>query len=360
MKRLLLLSLCMLMLGAVSLIAQEQEEVIDEELDMEWVSDWRDPRMKQLEEIARKLELLMNQHVNVSSAAIYEVSYSSQIDANFRQTALSKIYQVFSRVPDFYAARCDECFQIRTKVSGNTLRVSRGIADPEYRRRIAMRMEADGFMKVVISQVDDQISVAIEIYGAKNGQLLFSEVVAGTPPLPEPNGFDFHVGQMQFDVKFDSKEAKLSRSEPYKVPIFVFGKSYEVLDHWYFSGDVTLLADISKKDEKAPKVVGGFSGLAFFGKSIYDFINIGNNDNVSFGLITGVGQWLSPQLKFPLLYTVGLRMMMSKVFLFNFEYFSTDVKGAKSTYTDPDTKQEFEDVQASLNSITTISLGIRF
>ena len=372
MKRELFTILCILFFSAMSLMAQEQaepevspqeekiEEVIEKVPEGGWKSKWNDPRMRQLEEIADQLEALMNKHVKISSAAVYEVRFSPQIGQNFRQAALSKMYQVFSRVPDFYAARCDECFQIRTKVSGNTLRVSRGIADPEYRRKIAMRMNTEGFMKIIISQVDQQISVAIEIYGAKNGQLLFSEVVAGTPPIPEPNAFDLYVGQMKFDVKFESKTLNYSHTQPYQLPTIAFGKSYQILEHWYFSGDITILADVGQKDDKIPKVTGGFTSLAFYGKSIYDFINIGVNDNVSFGLITGIGQWLSPQLKFPVLYSVGLRMMMGRAFLFNFEYLSTEIKEVKSTYTQPDTEEEIKDVKASISSATSISLGIRF
>ncbi len=354
-----------LLVWSTILFAQEQEEVIpDSETENSseegWKSKWNDPRMRQLEEISGKLETLMNKQVNVSSAAVYEVRFSPQIDKNFRQAALSKMYQVFSRVPDFYAARCDECFQIRTKVSGNTLRVSRGIADPEHRRKIARRMNTEGFMKIIISQVDQQLSVAIEIYGAKNGQLLFSEVVAGTPPIPEPNAFDLYVGQMRFDVAFESESADFSETQTYQLPTLTFGKSYQILEHWYFTGDISILADISQKEEDAPEVTGGFSGLAFYGRSIYDFINIGVNDNVSFGLITGIGQWLSPQLKFPVLYAVGLRMMMGRTFLFNFEYISTEIKEVQATYTDPETEEEVEDMKASVNSATSVSLGIRF
>ena len=368
MKTRLLSILCYCIFGQVLLFAQDTEQgknvntqpdiPIETPVVDEWQSLWRDSRMTQIEEIAMKLERLMTQNVTIKSAAVYEVSFLGNIGQDFRQTALSKIYQVFSRVPNFYAARCDECFQIRTQISGNTLRVSRGIADPVYRRKIALRMNAEGFMKVVIAENEEQLSVAIEIYDAKNGQLVFSEMVSATPVIPEPSAFDLNVGQMQFSAKFKSESANISKMQTYQIPTISFGKSYRILENWYFSGDITIIADIAEKDQNAPAISGGLNSLAFYGKSIYNFVSIGQDRNITFGFIAGLGQWLSPQLKFPILISTGFRMMMGKMFLFNFEYVVTDIKDVKSVYNDDGTN--IDDMKASINSATNISLGIRF
>ena len=165
---------------------------------------WKDPQIAQLEELTRKLvDSVQSMGSKISSVAISNISYGDTLPSSFRKVATARLQQTLTSQKKLKVSVCEACSQIRTNISGSFLKISRGIADDKFRRETAKELNVNGFLDIALFTSKGQLSISLNAYDAKNGEIVFSKIVTGRPPK---SGSYIHAfyGKMTVPIKFTS------------------------------------------------------------------------------------------------------------------------------------------------------------
>ena len=277
---------------------------------------WKDRQISQLEQLTPSLvESVQSMQKKISSVAISSISYGDALPSSFRKVATARLQQTLTSLIKLKVSVCESCSQIRTDISGSFLKISRGIADDKYRREIAKELEVDGFLDIaVFTSEGDQLSISLNAYEAKGGEIVFSKIVTGTPPK---SGSYIHVfyGKMSVPITFTSSGSVVTVEHQARV---IGGeKMVRLTDDWSFTGGGSMLSD--DNSNLTDKYESSITGFLIDGTISYDVFNFGG-EQVSFSLLGGLGMMTVTPFNNPSYFKTGFSFSVAEQLTLNYHY----------------------------------------
>ena len=203
---------------------------------------WKDQQIAQLEELTWKLvDSVQSMGSKISSVAISNISYGDTLPSSFRKVATARLQQTLTSQKKLKVSVCEACSQIRTDISGSYLKISRGIADDKFRREIAKELNVNGFLDIALFTSKGQLSISLNAYEAKNGEIVFSKIVTGRPPK---SGSYIHAfyGKMTVPILFTS-ESSGQITVDHQATVLGGEKMIRLADDWSLTGGASFLSD---------------------------------------------------------------------------------------------------------------------
>ena len=333
-----------LLLGAYSsLFAQSKQgvtdkgdEVVAEQPAMIAPSDqpgapsynmWNDPLYYQFErmmpELAKSIGRLDSR---ISTLAVTDLDFSPGLSEEFRKVAGAKLYgQLLMENPKLKLIKCNECNMIRSEINNGILTVSRGLANKEDRLKLAQKIGVQGFMNAMVIEDQRQLTIVVNVYDAEEGRIILSDVITGVP-VAETTYWNFFAGQLLIPIKLASLNKEVDHSA------ILLGTEYSkrFAESWVITTNFAAYADNnSKLADKATLALG----FMFDGTIGWEALSFMNND-ASFLLMTGIGQFLSTQFNFSIYGKLGIKIILNKLLTFNMSYLSfseTNIEAPDST-----------------------------
>ncbi|MDG1178060.1 MAG: hypothetical protein P8O73_07195 [SAR324 cluster bacterium] len=279
---------------------------------------WKDRQISQLEQLTPSLvESVQSMQKKISSVAISSISYGDALPSSFRKVATARLQQTLTSLIKLKVSVCESCSQIRTDISGSFLKISRGIADDKYRREIAKELEVDGFLDIaVFTSEGDQLSISLNAYEAKGGEIVFSKIVTGTPPK---SGSYIHVfyGKMNVPITFTSSTSGSVVTVEHQSRVFGGEKMVRLTDDWSFTGGGAMLSD--DNSNLTDKYESSITGFLIDGTISYDVFNFGG-EQVSFSLIGGLGMMTVAPFNNPSYFKTGFSFSVAEQLTLNYHY----------------------------------------
>ena len=279
---------------------------------------WKDRQISQLEQLTPSLvESVQSMQKKISSVAISSISYGDALPSSFRKVATARLQQTLTSLIKLKVSVCESCSQIRTDISGSFLKISRGIADDKYRREIAKELEVDGFLDIaVFTSEGDQLSISLNAYEAKGGEIVFSKIVTGTPPK---SGSYIHVfyGKMNVPITFTSSTSGSIVTVEHQSRVFGGEKMVRLTDDWSFTGGGAMLSD--DNSNLTDKYESSITGFLIDGTISYDVFNFGG-EQVSFSLIGGLGMMTVTPFNNPSYFKTGFSFSVAEQLTLNYHY----------------------------------------
>ena len=277
---------------------------------------WKDRQISQLEQLTPSLvESVQSMQKKISSVAISSISYGDALPSSFRKVATARLQQTLTSLIKLKVSVCESCSQIRTDISGSFLKISRGIADDKYRREIAKELEVEGFLDIaVFTSEGDQLSISLNAYEAKGGEIVFSKIVTGTPPK---SGSYIHVfyGKMNVPITFTSSGSVVTVEHQSRV--LGGEKMVRLTDDWSFTGGGAMLSD--DNSNLTDKYESSITGFLIDGTISYDVFNFGG-EQVSFSLIGGLGMMTVTPFNNPSYFKTGFSFSVAEQLTLNYHY----------------------------------------
>ncbi len=278
---------------------------------------WSDPLFYQFEkmmpELARSIGRLDSR---ISTLAVTDLDFSQGLDESFKKVAGAKLYgQLLMENPKLKLIKCDECNMIRSEINNGILTVSKGLASKEERQKLAKKIGVQGFMNAMIIEDQRQLTIVVNVYDAEEGRIILSDVITGVP-VSETTYWNFYAGQMTIPI------ALASPSETVEHSALLIGTEYSkrFSESWIITTHFGLFMDNNDKLEYKETLDGG---MMFDGSVGWEALSFMNND-VSFILVAGIGQFLSTQFNFALYGKFGLKVIVNKLLTFNMHYLTFD------------------------------------
>ena len=328
MKRVFLLFLCIFCFPALSIAQQGQgitddgnEVILEDESTMvpaeqstaETYNMWGDPLYYQFEkmmpELARSIGRLDSR---ISTLAVTELDFSPNLNEEFRKVASAKLYgQLLMENPKLKLIKCNECNMIRSEVKNGILTVSRGLATKEDRLQLAQKIGVQGFMSAMIIEDERQLTIVVNVYDAEEGRIILSDVITGVP-VAETTYWNFYGGQLLIPIDMDTPDETVEHSA------ILAGAEYSkrFSESWIIATNFGIYTDNNSKLENKETLT---FGMMFDGSIGWEALSFMNND-ASFILMTGIGQFLSPQFNFSIYGKAGLKIILNKLLTFNMFY----------------------------------------
>ncbi len=279
---------------------------------------WKDRQISQLEQLTPSLvESVQSMQKKISSVAISSISYGDALPSSFRKVATARLQQTLTSLIKLKVSVCESCSQIRTDISGSFLKISRGIADDKYRREIAKELEVEGFLDIaVFTSEGDQLSISLNAYEAKGGEIVFSKIVTGTPPK---SGSYIHVfyGKMNVPITFTSSTSESVVTVEHQSRVFGGEKMVRLTDDWSFTGGGAMLSD--DNSNLTDKYESSITGFLIDGTISYDVFNFGG-EQVSFSLIGGLGMMTVTPFNNPSYFKTGFSFSVAEQLTLNYHY----------------------------------------
>ena len=279
---------------------------------------WKDRQISQLEQLTPSLvESVQSMQKKISSVAISSISYGDALPSSFRKVATARLQQTLTSLIKLKVSVCESCSQIRTDISGSFLKISRGIADDKYRREIAKELEVDGFLDIaVFTSEGDQLSISLNAYEAKGGEIVFSKIVTGTPPK---SGSYIHVfyGKMNVPITFTSSTSGSVVTVEHQSRVFGGEKMVRLTDDWSFTGGGAMLSD--DNSNLTDKYESSITGFLIDGTINYDVFNFGG-EQVSFSLLGGLGMMTVTPFNNPSYFKTGFSFSVAEQLTLNYHY----------------------------------------
>ena len=291
---------------------------------------WKDQQIAQLEELTWKLvDSVQNMGSKISSVAISNISFGDTLPSSFRKVATARLQQTLTSQKKLKVSVCEACGQIRTNISGSFLKISRGIADDSFRREIAKELSVNGFLDIALFTSKGQLSISLNAYEVKNGEIVFSKIVTGRPPK---SGSYIHVfyGKMMVPIKFTSDTSGVTTVE-HQARVLGGEKMVRLADDWSLTGGASLLSDDnSNLTDKYEKAITGF---LIDGTVGYDLFNFGG-DQVAFGLIAGLGMMTVTPFSNPSYFKTGFTISVAEQLTLGYHYLAmlTTDESATASY----------------------------
>ena len=306
--RKLLLMQCIFALNMNTALAEELSDYVF----------WKDPQIAQLEELTWKLvDSVQNMQSKISSVAISNISYGDTLTGSFRKVATARLQQALTSQKKLLVSVCEACSQIRTDISGSFLKISRGIADDKYRREIAKELNVKGFLDIALFTSQGQLSISLNAYEAKDGEIVYSKIVTGSPPK---SGSYIHAfyGKMTVPITYTSSSAGKT-TVVHQTRVLGGEKMVRLADDWSLTGGGSFLSDDnSNLTEKYDKAITGFLIDGTIG---YDIFNFGG-DQVAVGLIAGLGMMTVTPFSSPSYFKTGFTVSVAEQLTLSFHFLS--------------------------------------
>lgn len=304
---------------------------------------WKNSELAQLEQLTPGMKQAFDKmDRSISSVAVSDITFDTKLSQKFRETAIGKLFQILGRNPRLRVSRCDECQQIRSYVSGSFLKISRGIADDEYRRELASRMNVQGFMKIQVLENNNQISVIFEIYEAKDGKVVFSEILTA-PPEPETIYYTAFFGKAMIPVNVGSTSVDHSSQ------IYGISRTTYISKNWSATGVVAIYSDTTNENLSV-KLSDEIAGVKLEANLNWTLFSLGQ-ENTKFQLTTGLGQLYAPIIDSPFIYSAGITLLLGQQIGVGIYQFGTSVKNLSVSD---------ETTDGSFSGGTTLMIGVLF
>jgi len=315
MKRFLVIFICLICYSSL-LWAQSDQDSSDNEagIELEEKSEsydmWSDPLYYQFEKMLYNLSKSVGRLNNrVSTLAVTDMEFSQGLDKSFQKVASAKLYgQLLMENPKLRLIKCNECNMVRSEIKAGILTISRGLADQKARRTLADKLGVQGFMVVAVTLEKRQLTIVVNVYDAKEGRIILSDVITGIP-VPETVYYNTYFGKMSLPVT-------LSTGSVLEHSILLLGleKSIRFAESWLLSADVALYMD--NNASLATDHVTFTSGLVVDGTIGWEVASLMNN-NTSVVLNGGIGQFISAQMNFTGFVKLGVKMAVGQAITFN-------------------------------------------
>lgn len=307
---------------------------------------WSDPLYyqfgKMMPELARSIGRLDSR---ISTLAVTDLDFSPGLDESFRKVAGAKLYgQLLMENPKLKLIKCDECNMIRSEINNGILTVSKGLASKEERQKLAKKIGVQGFMNAMIIEDQRQLTIVVNVYDAEEGRIILSDVITGIP-VSETTYWNFYAGQMTIPIKLITPSKTVDHST------LLAGAEYSkrFSESWIITTNFGLFIDNNDKLVDKETLQGG---MMFDGSVGWEMMSFMNND-VSFILTAGIGQFLSPQFNFSLYGKFGLKVIVNKLLTFNMQYLTFDETNIEA----PDSNG---DAAKLTGSATYVTFGLQF
>ena len=307
---------------------------------------WSDPLYyqfgKMMPELARSIGRL---DTRISTLAVTELDFSPGLDESFRQVASAKLYgQLLMENPNLKLIKCDECNMIRSEINNGVLTVSKGVASKDERHKLAEKIGVQGFMSAMIIEDQRQLTIVVNVYDADEGRIILSDVITGVP-VSETTYWNIYAGEMTVPIKVSATNETIEHSA------LLTGAEYSkrFSESWIITTNFGFYMDNNSKVANAETLT---AGLIFDGTIGWEMLSFMNND-VSFILMGGIGQFLSTQFNFSLYGKFGIKVIMNKLLTFNIHYMTFDESNIES----PDSSGN---ASSLTGSATYVTFGLQF
>jgi hypothetical protein len=329
MKQVFLFLLCLLCAASLAFaqaepgITDDGDEIIAEEDQLEMVSTereeidpynmWSDPLYYQFEKMMPALAKSIGRlDSRISTLAVTNLDFSPNLTEEFRKVASAKLYgQLLIENPKLKLIKCNECNMIRSNIENGILTVSRGLATKDDRQKLARQVGVQGFLTAMIIEDERQLTIVVNVHDAEEGRIILSDVITGIP-VAETTYWNFYAGQMQIPIKMDTPDKTVEHSA------ILAGAEYSkrFSESWIIATNFGFYMDNNQKLVDKETLT---AGMMFDGSIGWEALSFMNND-ASFMLMTGIGQFLSTQFNFSIYGKVGLKIIVNKLLTFNMYY----------------------------------------
>lgn len=271
---------------------------------------WSDPLFYQFEEMMPELaESIGRLDSRISTLAVTELEFSPGINESFRNVAAAKLYgQLLMENPKLKLIKCAECDMIRSEINNGILTVSRGMANKEERQKLAEKIGVQGFMTAMIIEDKRQLTIVVNVFDAEEGRIILSDVITGVP-VPETTYWNVYAGQFKIPIKVGTTSETLEHSA------ILAGVEYSkrFSESWIIATNFGIFTDNNSTLQNSETIS---AGMMFDGAVGWEALSFMNND-ASFILMGGIGQFLSTQFNFSIYGKLGLKISMNKLLTFN-------------------------------------------
>ncbi|MBU3914779.1 hypothetical protein KKA14_04530 [bacterium] len=293
-------------------LISEENPVISSETKEQAYNMWSDPLYYQFEKMMPRLAKSIGRlDSRISTLAVTELDFSANIDTEFRKVAGAKLFgQLLMENPKLKLVKCDECNTIVSEIKGGILKIRRGTGSKEGRQELAKKIGVQGFMTAMVIEDNRQLTIVVNVHDANEGRIILSDVITGIP-VAETTYWNFYVGQMILPVVLLSGEA-VSQSA------ILTGVEYSkrFSESWMLSTNFGIYIDNNSKLENYVELS---TGAMFDGSVGWEMMSFMNND-ASFILVGGIGQFFSPQFNFSIYGKFGTKIIVNKLLTFNLYY----------------------------------------
>ena len=326
---------------------EEGDDLLSEE---EKYTMWSDPLYFQFEKMMPQLAQSVGRlDTRISTLAVTEIVFSPKLNTAFRKVAEAKLLgQMLLENPRLKLIKCDECNRITSEVKNGILTLSRGLKDQKARRRLAEKLDVQGFINIMITEEERLLTIVINVHDAQEGRIVLSDVITGNP-VPKARYWHIYAGGITTPVKLKQKDQKAVDQSA-----IMFGVEYSIrfAESWIVGSNIALYVDNnSEKGEKDIDYIAFSPGLMFDGTIAWELASLMQN-NAALNINIGLGQFISPQFNFAVYNRIGLKMILGQRLTFSYSYFTFE----KNNLDKPE-----NGVANSLSgSATSIAFGYQF
>ncbi|MGK0290690.1 MAG: hypothetical protein ACI86H_002149 [bacterium] len=321
---------------------------------------FRDLNLAQFEKMLPRIGASLGKLDNrVSSIGVAGFYFDPKLDLDFQRIAISQVYgHLLANNPNLKLVKCQECEQIETRIENGTVVISRGLT-PERKKRLADKLQVQGFLNAAIYEKDRQLTFVMIGTDATSERIILSEVVTGLP-VPETNFYHWYIGQMVLPITLQN-----GVSLDHTVVMTGMERTFRFADSWIFGGSLSIYSDTginsklgSQGTDSAGDTVSPLTittGAMIDGTIIWELIDIRNKD-FTVSPAFGVGQFLSTDFNFAVYGKIGLKVVIGQKLVFSAYSLGILNPGNISEATNSGD----EDIQLATSGGYYITFGVQF
>lgn len=288
---------------------------------------WEDPQIAQLESMTPDLmEAIQRLRKQIKSVAISNMSFGDELSINFRKVATARLQTLLTKNPHLKISNCESCSQVRTQISGSFLKISRGIADEEYRKKMAEQLNVDGFIDIAIFMSKRQLSISLTVYEAKEGKIVFSEILT-TDPEGKTYYNNFYVGKLTIPITMNDGTDNETIVD-HRADIIGYEHTRRLNNWALFGFSLASFADDNDHLESEERFSGGVTGILLDGIVAAEL----GGSKFSMALVGGMGIMISSPLTSPAYVKVGLKTTVGDILTINLYGLGFDIENPKANY----------------------------
>jgi len=251
-----------------------------------------------------------------NSVAISSISYGDKLPNHFRKVATARLHQVLTRLPKLKVSVCEACSQIRTQISGSYLKITRGVADDEYRRETAQQLNVEGFIDIALFMSDRQLSVSLNAYEAQKGEIIYSRIVT-SEPMKREEYLHVYLGKMTLPINEPSPRS--GKTVLHQSIILGAERVVRLNQDWTSGISAAFFSDDNSKLTASEKVSGGTSGVMVDGVVGYDVVGFGSNRG-AVTLNLGLGMMIATSINSPPYLKTGVSVTVAEQLTLGYNY----------------------------------------
>ena len=261
---------------------------------------WKDKQIMQLEELTPQLvESVKQMHEKIKSVSISSISFGETLPDKFRKVATARLQQTLTQLSQLKVSVCGPCSQIHTVIGGSYLKISRGIADDEFRIRIAKELNVNGFIDIAVFMTEDrQLSLSMNTYEAKQGKIIYSKIITGEPAKNE-NYIHLYYGKLTTSITHSSTGNVAISHQANQLGLDLV---FRMTTDWIYSLGGSFFSD--DNSNLTTSFEKGVSGMMIEGMIGYNLFSFGGNE-AEMILNAGLGTMIASALNSPMYFKGG-------------------------------------------------------